>query len=348
MTNTSIMLTVIMPAYNCEEYIRKAIDSILVQSYSYFKLIILDDASTDNTWKIINRYNDARVTKIKNDINIGYLKSINKLFSLCKTKYIAFQDADDWSHPDRFKLQIELLNREHSISFCGSNCMMIYNNFQKIKSYPEHNKYIQREILRGNTSIFCGASIFFKKNLLLDIGYYNILFNRIGAEDIEWQLRILKQYKGANIQQPLYYYRQHENSLTSTTDHRNTLKQHSSEIALFISLLDSEAKRNSEIKNIEKFIEYYYSNITVNHNQSMLEQALKKNITQLHNIHNAIKQSNAYNLNSRFIYYISLNYILLYKLIPDFLVKKMISRRRLIRVKKMLKVFLTTYDCSNV
>ena len=81
-----------IPAYNVEKYIRQAIDSILNQTYSYFELLIADDASTDTTKQIINAYQkiDPRIKTFHNKKNEGYLLTTNKLFQKCKGDYIAF------------------------------------------------------------------------------------------------------------------------------------------------------------------------------------------------------------------------------------------------------------------
>ena len=90
-----------MPAYNCEKYIHQAIDSVLNQTHINFELLIADDCSTDTTKQIIDSYKDPRIKTFHNNINLGYLKASNKLFSLCKGSYITFQDADDTSELNR-------------------------------------------------------------------------------------------------------------------------------------------------------------------------------------------------------------------------------------------------------
>ena len=97
------LISVVMPAYNVERYIEKSINSILDQSYPNVEILVADDASTDKTKAIIDGYTDARIKRFHNESNQAYLKTCNKLMSLAKGQFLAFQDADDFSHVQRFE-----------------------------------------------------------------------------------------------------------------------------------------------------------------------------------------------------------------------------------------------------
>ena len=100
-------ISVIMPVFNGEQFLSKAIESILNQTFSDFELIIINDGSTDNTKKIIEKYKaiDKRII-VKNQNNKGLTKSLNIAISITKGEYIARHDADDISLPHRFEKQI--------------------------------------------------------------------------------------------------------------------------------------------------------------------------------------------------------------------------------------------------
>lgn len=105
------LISVIMSNYNTpEEYLREAIESVLNQSYADFEFIIVDDCSTDNSLKIIESYHDPRIIVIKNEINIGITKSLNRALRTANGEFVARMDADDICLPDRFRKQIEFLN----------------------------------------------------------------------------------------------------------------------------------------------------------------------------------------------------------------------------------------------
>src|SRR5690625_6791695 len=106
--NKGIKISVIMPAYNEERYIAESIQSILNQTFQDFELIIVDDGSTDKTFEIASSFNDPRV-KLYKQQNSGPAAARNKALSLAKGKYIALQDADDRSKPERLEKQYDFL-----------------------------------------------------------------------------------------------------------------------------------------------------------------------------------------------------------------------------------------------
>ena len=115
------LVSVLMPAYNAEKYIAEAIESILNQTYENFELIIADDASTDKTWSIICNYNnnDKRIVAVRNNKNLYIAGNRNKLVSLARGKYIAWQDADDISYRKRLERQVNLWKKTRMLGFVG-------------------------------------------------------------------------------------------------------------------------------------------------------------------------------------------------------------------------------------
>mgnify|MGYP000196420182 FL=1 len=103
-TNVIFMpdLSVIMPVYNGEAYLCQAIDSILKQTFRNFEFIIIDDASTDGSEKIIHAYEDSRIKFVRNTDNQGNYPSRNKGLKMATGKYICVMDADDVAYPHRF------------------------------------------------------------------------------------------------------------------------------------------------------------------------------------------------------------------------------------------------------
>lgn len=106
------LISVILPAYNAEKYLRESIDSILKQTYKYFELIILNDGSTDSTENIILSYNDPRIIYVKNERNIKLIKTLNKGIDIAKGEYIARMDADDISLPTRLEEEFNMFRRD--------------------------------------------------------------------------------------------------------------------------------------------------------------------------------------------------------------------------------------------
>jgi glycosyltransferase involved in cell wall biosynthesis len=118
-------VTVLMAAYNEERFIREAIESILNQTYQDFEFLIINDGSTDGTRDILLSYNDPRILVVDNEENLGLTRSLNRGLALARGEYIARQDANDISHPDRLKLQIAFLERNPEVAVLGTQMNFI-------------------------------------------------------------------------------------------------------------------------------------------------------------------------------------------------------------------------------
>lgn len=103
------VVSVLMPVFNGEKYLREAIESILMQSYHDYEFIIINDGSTDQSEAIIQSFTDPRIRYFNNGKNIGLTPSLNKGVLLAKGTYLARMDCDDISLPDRLKVEVEFL-----------------------------------------------------------------------------------------------------------------------------------------------------------------------------------------------------------------------------------------------
>lgn len=103
------LVSIIMPNYNSDMYIKKTIDSVLAQTYKNWELIIVDDCSTDNSLKIVNSFNDARIKIIKNEVNSGAAVSRNNALRVAEGKWIAFLDSDDLWTSEKLEKQISFM-----------------------------------------------------------------------------------------------------------------------------------------------------------------------------------------------------------------------------------------------
>lgn len=117
-----VPITVCMPVYNREEYIKDCINSILSQTFSDFELLIVDDGSTDETVNIIMSYNDIRIRLIRN--NHDYIKSCNMLLQKARGKYIARMDSDDIMIADRLEKQYRFLENNPEVDIVGGSLLV--------------------------------------------------------------------------------------------------------------------------------------------------------------------------------------------------------------------------------
>jgi glycosyltransferase involved in cell wall biosynthesis len=201
----NIFISVIMPYYNSEKFISKAINSILNQTYRNFEFILLDDGSTDRSQNIVNSFVDSRMIKFVNKKNIGHPKSMNKLIDLAKGEYIAIMDSDDISKIDRLKVQLDYMI-ENNLDVCGSSAMM-FDNIQnkKIQILEKHDD-ISFMMMFGNPII--NPSTMSKSNVFKKFKWNESYI----SADFDVYSRIAQNnYKIGNVKKQLIYSRVHRN-----------------------------------------------------------------------------------------------------------------------------------------
>lgn len=112
-----VKVSVLMPVYNSQRYLKTSIESILGQTFQDFEFIIIDDGSTDGSWKIIEKckQKDERIVALRNKQNIGTSRTLNRGLSIATGKYIVRMDADDWSYPERIEKQYEYMQKHQNV-----------------------------------------------------------------------------------------------------------------------------------------------------------------------------------------------------------------------------------------
>lgn len=144
------LVSVLMPLYNTEEYVREAVDSILSQRFEDFELIVLDDGSTDASASIVSSYTDKRVRFIQNSANTGLAAVRNKALSLARGRYVAWLDSDDCSFPGRLLHQVKVLEENAEIGLCGSWVQTIGLEAGCVWPYPTDPGMVRSIMLFGN------------------------------------------------------------------------------------------------------------------------------------------------------------------------------------------------------
>ena len=212
MSNSFPLISVIMPVYNCERFLAIAIDSILLQTYTNFELIIIDDCSTDSTPKILESYKDSRVRAIRNAENLGVTKSLNLGVSLSNGELMARMDADDISLPDRFKEQVEFMEKHTEIGVLGTQCLVIDDN-GKITS--NLRKPVKSEEIFYLFPYFCPIahpSVMIRKEIFNEIQYSSDL---PCAQDYDLWGKLLYTAKFANLSDVFLHYRVHDKQISN-------------------------------------------------------------------------------------------------------------------------------------
>ncbi len=150
MIYNSSLVSVVMPAYNSERYIRKAIESILMQTYEKLELIIVDDASSDNTLKVVKSFCDPRIKLLQNELNRGIAYSTNRGIEEAQGEYIALLDDDDEAFTNRISAQIKYMKKHKEIDILGGRSIIIDENGNTIRRerIPHYNPlYIKAMLL---------------------------------------------------------------------------------------------------------------------------------------------------------------------------------------------------------
>lgn len=195
-----------MPAYNAEKYIDEAITSILNQTFTNFEFIIRDDCSTDDTWKIIKKYGklDKRIIVRKNLKNLDIGANRNELIKESRGKYIAWQDADDVSLPDRLKQQYSFLEKHKKVGIVGGYLQFFNDSGDiSIRKYAANDASLRKNIFRYSPVAQPVAML--RMQALNKAGVYNPAYPP--AEDIDMSFRIGENYLFANIPRILLKYR---------------------------------------------------------------------------------------------------------------------------------------------
>lgn len=203
------LVSIVMPYYNVEPYFDKAIRSLLNQSYKNLEILCADDCSTDDSKKVLEKYDDKRILHFDNEEKLGYTKTCNKLLYQCKGDYIGFQDADDYSDTSRLEKQVELL-KYNNVGICGTGAYIIDSKDGILDTTLKYktSKEIKAGLVHSNQ--FLGATILISRKVFEEIGGYRTEFSRWSNQDYDWSYRIMESFEGINIQEPLYYYRQQE------------------------------------------------------------------------------------------------------------------------------------------
>lgn len=199
-------LTVLMTVYNVEKYIRRAVFSILNQTFREFELIIINDGSTDRTEAIISSFKDKRIRYYKNEQNLGISISLNKGIALTNGKYAARMDGDDICYPNRLGKQMAFLDQHEDHGLAGSWYYVINNNgsLRTVRRKDTEDENIRLSMLFENQ--FIQSSVMMRTDLLKEIRYDPELEV---CEDYDLFMKIMGKSKVANIPEELITYRWH-------------------------------------------------------------------------------------------------------------------------------------------
>lgn len=214
-------ISVVMPVYNGEKYIRETMDSVLNQTFTDFEFIIINDASKDKTEEIIKSYSDDRIVYLINEQNLGVAGTLNRGFENARGEYIARIDADDIAIAERFEKQVAFMDAHPDVGVCGSHIRIFdESGSERDYIYSETDAELRVDMLFN--SGFAHPAVMIRKSTLDENNlFYNIEFEK--AEDYRMWYDVMKVSKGHNLQEPLLRYRHHSSQVTKTNVKEQTI-----------------------------------------------------------------------------------------------------------------------------
>ncbi len=203
-------VTVYIPTHNYGRYLDKAIRSVLEQTMVDWELIIIDDGSTDNTKEVLSKYISHPKIRILEQENKGLNVTNNIALRLSNCKYIIRLDADDYFDENILLILSNILDTKTDVS-------LVYPDYYHINEADEILEIVRRKKIGDEAELLDlpahGACTMIRKECLLDLEGYGEEFSCQDGYDL-W-LKFIKRYKPYNVNIPLFYYRQHPNSLTT-------------------------------------------------------------------------------------------------------------------------------------
>jgi glycosyltransferase involved in cell wall biosynthesis len=220
------LVSVIIPAYNAEKYLKVSVDSVMMQTYKNIEIIIVDDGSIDATASVASEYRD-RVRYVYQK-NSGPSEARNKGVQLSKGELIAFLDADDQWLPEKLERQVACFEKYTGIYYVGCG---VYDVDQSGSVFSQRKGLVgwsQDALIRGMkiSNIFSAACSYglVKKECFAVLGLFDTKMR--GSEDRDMWFRIAKAYKGAFLEEPLIKYRFHNanshKNISMMQDHQKT------------------------------------------------------------------------------------------------------------------------------
>jgi glycosyltransferase involved in cell wall biosynthesis len=204
-------VSVIMPVYNGEKFLRDAVESILNQTFSDFELIVINDGSSDSSVQIITSYTDPRIVFINNDSNMGLPYVRNQGVDVSRGEYIAWLDCDDTSMLDRLEKQERLLDENPQIGVCGAWVKIIGGGSEIIAQYPSDPEYVRASLLFNNC--LANSTVMMRAACTRDIGLRFDPSHHLSQDYGLW-VRIPRPWQITNLPEVLTIYRLHENQVT--------------------------------------------------------------------------------------------------------------------------------------
>lgn len=200
----SKLVSILVPLYNQEQFVRECIESLLKQTYSNTEIIIINDACTDRSMEVVRSFDDRRIKVITNDRNIGLAASVNNAIRQAQGHFLARMDADDISHASRISKQVAFLENNESVDILGS-AMQSFGYSQYTHFFPTTHEGCKTQLLFN--VCFGHPTVVFRRSVFENAGsFYRPELKQYSEEYDVW-CRIVDKFTFANLPEVLLQYR---------------------------------------------------------------------------------------------------------------------------------------------
>lgn len=313
-------VTIIVPVYNTEKYLRACIDSLIKIDFKPYEVIFIDNRSSDGSYKILKKIKKKNFKIYRNKKNFGQSYSLNKAINLSKSQYIAIMDSDDICLPNRIKESYKFLNKNKKYSLVAG-CSDTIDEKGKIllkRRFTLDFELIKLRILIENP--ISHTTVMYRKSVLNKIGYYSEKLNYTQDYDLFSKI-ILKGYKVKILNKKFTLVRKHKKQQS----YKFRKKQLKERLEIAFRNFSQISKINKDTKLLIKFIIYNYSQkfdkIKLEKKKKIFENFLDKNFNR--NLDRLYFCSLIFSRKNKFAIAFKLNFLMKY-----------LVRSRIIEIKK--------------
>ena len=280
------MVSILMCTYNREQYLKRAIDSVIAQTYTEWELIIVDDGSTDNTEQLLAFYPDPRIRYIKMDKNRFYCYAANYGLQNCRGDYVAFQNSDDEWLPDKLEKQMRFMEEHTEAGACFTEVTLIDNEGNDLSErclpmeklfenhYEDQKDWMHFFLHKGNC--VCHPSALVRKKVMDEVGGFNLMYCQLADFDL-W-VRIVTEHPIYVLPEKLIRFRwdiNKQEQVSSATE-KNLIRSFNEQMLIRKQMID----RLSD----EQMLLFFKSEFQKKTSSSHLELEFEKAFLLMHSI----------------------------------------------------------------
>jgi glycosyltransferase involved in cell wall biosynthesis len=247
-------VSIVLPTHNGSRYIRQSIESCFAQTHQNWELIVVDDASTDDTPSVLRDYADPRMRVIRHEPNRGLPATLNYGFQQATGEYLTWTSDDNWYAPRAIEEMVRALDTRPEVGLVHADAWLVDENGSRTGEFRAANI---GGLEHGNC---VGACFLYRRGVYESVGGYDPAWRLV--EDYEYWLRIASRFPIFSLDQPLYYYREHGESLTGRYGKFRTARM-MEDVKLELGWTDrgQHAKRHAFFDLCEGFEHYQHDDL---------------------------------------------------------------------------------------